>query len=76
MTTMGLRKEGKVSRSVSGTTTFDVDTEAVEGTTNRVDALDAALRRSGRFDCEIALGVPDEKMRELRYSLLWSRDLD
>ncbi|KAF3550984.1 hypothetical protein DY000_02005306 [Brassica cretica] len=132
MTTTGLRKEGKVSPSVSGTTTCDVDSEAVEGNngptfkdfaneagvpfyqisatevvsgvlgaseenirelfskayrtapsivfideidaiggghvvvigaTNRLEALDAALRRSGRFDCEIALGVPDEDAR-------------
>jgi len=32
--------------------------------TNRPDALDAALRRAGRFDKEILLGVPDEAARE------------
>lgn len=35
----------------------------VIGTTNRLDALDPALRRAGRFDREIALGIPDENSR-------------
>lgn len=32
--------------------------------TNRPDALDPALRRGGRFDKEINLGVPNEAVRE------------
>ena len=36
----------------------------VLGATNRPDAIDPALRRAGRFDHEIALGVPDEQGRE------------
>ncbi len=32
----------------------------VVGATNRVDAVDAALRRGGRFDRELEIGVPDE----------------
>jgi ribosome biogenesis ATPase len=37
---------------------------AVIGATNRPDALDAALRRAGRFDREISMGIPDERARE------------
>ncbi|QLG47336.1 CDC48 family AAA ATPase [Natrinema halophilum] len=36
----------------------------VIGTTNRVDAIDPALRRPGRFDREIEIGVPDAAGRE------------
>ncbi|KAK7032957.1 P-loop containing nucleoside triphosphate hydrolase protein [Favolaschia claudopus] len=35
----------------------------VVGATNRPDSLDAALRRAGRFDHEISLGVPDDAAR-------------
>jgi len=36
----------------------------VIGATNRPDSLDAALRRAGRFDREISLGVPDQDSRK------------
>lgn len=35
----------------------------VIGATNRPDAIDPALRRAGRFDREICLGIPDDAAR-------------
>ncbi|XP_030507431.2 cell division control protein 48 homolog C [Cannabis sativa] len=46
----------------------------VIGATNRPDAVDSALRRPGRFDREIALGVPDENARAEILSVL-AKDL-
>jgi AAA family ATPase len=36
----------------------------VIGATNRVEAVDASLRRPGRFDTEVEIGVPNQDSRE------------
>jgi transitional endoplasmic reticulum ATPase len=36
----------------------------VVGTTNRIDAIDPALRRGGRFELEVHIGVPDGQGRQ------------
>lgn len=41
----------------------------VIGATNRPDSLDPALRRAGRFDREVRVGIPD---KESRYEILRS----
>ena len=43
--------------------------------TNRPDSLDPALRRGGRFDKEINMGVPNETVRELILRAL-TRDME
>jgi ribosome biogenesis ATPase len=45
----------------------------VIGATNRPDSIDAALRRAGRFDREIALGIPSEASREAILRVLSKR---
>ena len=40
------------------------DPVVIIGATNRPDALDPALRRAGRFDHEIEMGVPSVEGRE------------
>lgn len=58
------------STTSSNLTRIDMSWEKTEnkpviviGATNRPDSLDAALRRAGRFDHEISMGVPDEEAR-------------
>ncbi|XP_077251181.1 cell division control protein 48 homolog C-like [Tasmannia lanceolata] len=60
------------SHQTLGSVDENLDSETTErrsryilviGATNRPDAVDAALRRPGRFDREIVLGVPDENAR-------------
>ncbi len=36
----------------------------VIGATNQADSLDIGLRRAGRFDQEIPIGIPDDKQRK------------
>ena len=36
----------------------------VIGATNQADSLDIGLRRAGRFDQEIPIGIPDDKHRK------------
>jgi len=45
----------------------------VLGATNRPDAIDSALRRAGRFDREICIGVPDSAARERILEVLTSK---
>ncbi|THH28237.1 hypothetical protein EUX98_g5957 [Antrodiella citrinella] len=45
----------------------------VIGATNRPDSLDAALRRAGRFDHEISMGVPDDQARAQILRVLCSK---
>jgi len=40
----------------------------VIGATNRIDAIDPALRRPGRFDREFAFSLPDRQARRYAYS--------
>ncbi len=42
----------------------DMKDVVVLGTTNRINAIDPALRRGGRFEKEILISVPDAKGRE------------
>ncbi|XP_074629859.1 nuclear valosin-containing protein-like isoform X1 [Acropora palmata] len=56
-----------VSQLLTSMDDLNSDPEArvvVIGATNRPDSLDPALRRAGRFDREISMGIPDEKARE------------
>lgn len=49
--------------SLDGLASSDSDGVMVIGATNRPDSIDPALRRAGRFDREISLGMPDQRAR-------------
>lgn len=42
----------------------------VIGATNRLDSIDPALRRPGRFDREFLFNLPDQKVRVSGFGLL------
>lgn len=48
----------------------DDDKVIVIGATNRPDSLDPALRRAGRFDREVCLGIPDRQCRRAMLDLM------
>ncbi|VDM57942.1 unnamed protein product [Angiostrongylus costaricensis] len=61
----------KIQVAGDGEVVLNDETETIEhsyvlviGTTSRPDSVDGSLRRAGRFDCEISLGIPDERARE------------
>ncbi|KAH9602640.1 hypothetical protein KSS87_005125 [Heliosperma pusillum] len=58
----------------SNQATSSVPPFVVVASTNRVDAIDPALRRSGRFDTEIEVSTPNERER-LQILLLYTRKL-
>ena len=74
----GKQMEGRmVAQLLACLDTLGQNSEAqvvVIGATNRLEALDPALRRAGRFDREIALGIPDRGARE-RILAVVCRDL-
>ena len=45
----------------------------VLGVTSRPHKLDASLRRSGRFDSEILVGIPDETARRAIINVVTAR---
>ncbi|CAJ0957607.1 unnamed protein product, partial [Mesorhabditis belari] len=74
--------EDKINFSANGEIQIDneppIDDHRVLviGTTSRADALDNGLRRAGRFDSEIALGIPDEDAREKILATICKLPLD
>lgn len=48
----------------------------VIGATNRLDSIDPALRRPGRFDREFLFGLPDREVRKCRCPLILGGDVE
>ena len=73
--TMERRMVAQLLTSMDGLTLAATGGEAVIvlAATNRPDALDGALRRSGRFDREIVMPIPDEPARRRILGTLTSR---
>lgn len=59
----GFRKPNSATSSQKNNADVRSGYVLVIATTNRPNAIDPALRRSGRFDLEFELGVPDEDAR-------------
>ncbi|KAF8360880.1 mac-1 [Pristionchus pacificus] len=70
------KKEPKLKFGANGDVAFENEDEEEEkeyegkfrpvlviGTTSRIESVDGGLRRAGRFDCEISIGIPDEASR-------------
>ncbi|GMT14171.1 hypothetical protein PFISCL1PPCAC_5468, partial [Pristionchus fissidentatus] len=70
------KKEPKLKFGANGDVAFENDGEGEEkefegdfrpvlviGTTSRIESVDGGLRRAGRFDCEISIGIPDQEAR-------------
>lgn len=49
---------------MDGIGSIDMSKVLVIGATNRIDSIDESLRRGGRFDREIEIGIPNSEARK------------
>lgn len=63
-----------VSSAISDLSSKSSSHVLVIGATNRPDSIDPALRRAGRFDREISMGIPNESARQ-RWAFLTYSDV-